>query len=317
MRKKHIDAAGILSLNLGSLDLYVRAIDAGSFSSVAMLLNMAPSSVSRQINQLEAKLGGVALLNRTPKGLVPTEAGGQLYEIAKSLMRSWEGFQDELSESRQEMRGTIRIGGPSTVSDSILPGMLTEFLQRYPEVAVEMRVANDYPDVTREKLDLLIYFGPRPGDNMVARKLCEGHAGLFASVAYLATHGEPQTMADLLDHDFLMYAHNGVPQPTLAYEHAGRQERITLKGRFIADSSNMLLQMIARGAGIGLSIGWNAAPLVRQGVIREILTQYTGIRPPFVADSSVYAIFPDHKSMTTRVRVFLDELIDYLQKNVE
>jgi DNA-binding transcriptional LysR family regulator len=317
MRKKHIDTAGILSLNLGSLDLYVRAIDAGSFSAVAMLLNMAPSSVSRQINQLELKLGGVALLNRTPKGLVPTEAGWQLYEIAKSLRQSWEGFQDELSESRHELRGTIRIGCPSTVGDSILPGMLTEFLARYPEVSVDMRVGNDYPDAMREKLDLVIYFGPRPGDNMVARKLCEGHAGLFASVDYLARHGEPQTMADLLEHNFLMYAHNGVPQPTLAYEYEGRQERITLKGHFIVDSSNTLLQMIASGAGIGLSIGWNTAPLVRQGVIREILTQYSDIRPPFVADSSVYAIFPDHRSMTTRVRVFLDELIDYLQNHRE
>lgn len=316
MRKRQIDTAGILSLNLGSLDLYVRAIDAGSFSAVAILLNMAPSSVSRQINQLEARLGGIPLLNRTPKGLVPTDAGWQLYEIAKTLMKSWEGFQEDLSESQRDLKGTIRIGCPATVGDSILPDMLSGFLERHPEILVDMRMANAYPDIVKEKLDLLIYLGPRPGENVVARKLCEGHVGLFASLEYLERHGEPQTMADLLDRNFLMYAHDGVPQPTLAYKDQGRQEKITLQGNFITNSSNTLLQMIARGVGIGMSVAWNAAPLVKQGVIKEILTQYADVRPPFVADSSVYAIFPDRRSMPSRVRIFLDELIQHLEKHV-
>ena len=135
----------LLSFNL--LDLYVRVIQAGSFSAVASQRNVAVSSVSRQIRKLEEIVSTTLLLKHGSNKLVPTEAGWYLYNKAQLILETWQDVQDGMQESLSKPKGNIRVGCSTPVGETLLVKLLPAFLKSNPEIHIELYMKDTYVDV--------------------------------------------------------------------------------------------------------------------------------------------------------------------------
>ncbi|MEM6733811.1 MAG: LysR family transcriptional regulator, partial [Myxococcota bacterium] len=183
-------------IELGDVATFVRVVEAGSFTGAARRLQAPKSSVSRRVRRLEAALD-VQLLHRTTRSLALTEAGRSYFARVSSALETLNDAALVAAETREVPRGTVRISAPLDVGAEVLPGLVTRFLDRYPEMRIEVRLSPDKESVQGGGFDLAIR-GGRPDDtNLACSKLQTTLFKLFAAPSYVAGAGEPHSVTEL------------------------------------------------------------------------------------------------------------------------
>src|ERR1700733_8134158 len=180
---------------LAALDIYVRVVDAGSFSEVARRHQIGQPAVSKAVAQLEQWLG-VGLLLRSTRSVVPTEAGRVFYERAKRAI-------EEADEAVMAARGSANsLSGKLRVSTSVCFGRLhviphlSVFLAEHPGLDLELVLDDRFVDLVNEGVDVALRTGAMPNSNMTARRIAEGRSLVVATPAYLQRHGTPKSPDD-------------------------------------------------------------------------------------------------------------------------
>ncbi|CAN0481285.1 unnamed protein product, partial [Discosporangium mesarthrocarpum] len=138
--------------------LFNKVAETGSFSAAGRAIGLAPSSVSRQISALEDQLG-TRLFNRTTRKLHLTEAGEIYRGHTERIISDIEEANSAVTELQDEPRGTLRINIPVVFGRRYIATTLPEFLDRYPELSVELQVTDHYVDLIEEGADLAIRVG--------------------------------------------------------------------------------------------------------------------------------------------------------------
>jgi DNA-binding transcriptional LysR family regulator len=195
--------ANNLDLNtLDDLAVFLAIADAGGFRSAAKRLNLAPSTVSEKIVQLERRLG-VSLLNRTTRSVRVTEAGSALAARLTPLFNEVRGALQDAASSQAEVRGLLKLNVTGAVMLDILPPLIDRFVRTHPNVRVEIVVEDRLVDITADGCDAGIRYGEHLAQDVIAVPIGPRiqRAALAASPAYLAERGMPQSPADLLNHD--------------------------------------------------------------------------------------------------------------------
>lgn len=306
-----MDASQLAALNPSTLDLYIRVVKAGSFSALAAHMNVATSSVSRQIVQLEQALGGQMLLSRTSRGLTPTPAGWYVYHAATLWLDTLTEFQRGMDEFQNEPKGLLRLGCASPVGETVLP-LLPGFMRQYSDIRIDLRMADNYLDVVAEKLDLFITLGQPPSGSLIARRLCRGQVGLYAATDYLMRHGTPGDHLALSEHNCLVMQRGGVLENEWLLTEQGHETSVSVHGSFVCNTTSALVRMIADGVGIGMVMEFVIAPFLASGQVQQILTQYEGVSLPHLANQEVYAVYPDKRILQLKARLLIDHLVAQL-----
>src|SRR5690606_5663439 len=207
-----------MAVTADDLILFAQVIDAGSFSRAAERAGLPKSTVSRRISALEAALGE-RLLTRTTRQLKITEFGEGILDHAQRLLEELEGARALAQHRQATPQGVLRASlPPDFFLDLDLLPFLIEFAERYPAVELELDLSPRRVDLIAERFDLAIRIAARlPDDStLVARRLAVIEHGLYASCAYLARAGVPQTPDDLLQHTGLrLITSSGEAQPWL------------------------------------------------------------------------------------------------------
>jgi len=192
------------TIDLNRVRLFTRVVDAGSFTAAARAAGLPKSSISRAVAALERDLG-VRLIQRTTRRVQVTEAGRTYYE---SVSRALSGI-DEATEAVADLtdipRGTVRLTAPADMGDRLLAPALTRFASRYPEVHLEVSLAQRVVDLVHEGFDLAVRIGKLTDSRLVARPLGPVRAGVFASPRYLKRRGRPRSVAELASHECLLF----------------------------------------------------------------------------------------------------------------
>ena len=293
-----------MDLDPNDLLLFARVADAGSFSRAAERAGLPKSTVSRRVAALEAQLGERLLL-RTTRKLAVTDFGHSVLEHARHVSDEV-AAAGELAQTRTATpSGRLRVSMPGDLASLVLSTVLASFLERYPEVSIELDLTPRRVDLIGENFDVALRMGELANDaSLAARKLATWTAGLFAAPAYLARRGTPSEPEALLEHDALrLLTRTGEPGPWLL--RAGdTQWEGTPPGRATANSPELLLRLARSGVGIaGLKHAF-ADPYVRSGELVAVLPDWT--LPPMDA----WAVFPGHRLMPARTRVFIDLLVE-------
>lgn len=295
---------------LDRLRIFVACAEHGSMSAAGRHLDMAPSSVSRQLGQLETELGA-KLLERSTRALRLTAAGETFYHQAKQLLRDWQAACAAVREPDREPAGRLRISALESFGRLYVCPMLPAFLDRYPQLQVEIELDNQVADLYRHRVDVAVRIG-RPADSrLIARPLVDNEMLLCAAPAYLQAHPAPRTPEDLRHHACLTI--NRHRQTQCWYFRRGAELRkIYVQGPLCSSGGTPLLLAALQGAGIVLLPRWMAGEPLRRGALQGLLPDWT---PQLYTEGSggVYAVYLQGAHGHERIRAWVQFFIDYWQ----
>jgi len=291
--------------DLADLRAFARIADLGSLSAAARALGMPKSSASRSLARLEAA-AGAALIERSTRHLRLTDAGRLLQRHARRILDDVGEAENALTGLIGVPRGTLRVSVGFTFAVGPLAPMLPEFLTRYPEMRVALSIDNRNIDLLAEEFDVAIRIGPLRDSDLIARRLTTVALWTCASPAYLTARGTPATVDDLRLHELIARVDR---KATWRFRAPGGvlHEIEVVPGTVIPEPA-VLRTVLVGGAGIGRLPNFYAADAIADGTLIRLLPEYQD-------DSvDVHALYPSHRSLSAKVRVFIDALAEQLNQ---
>jgi DNA-binding transcriptional LysR family regulator len=291
---------------LASITAFVRVTENGGFSAAARSLNVSTSTISDQVQALENALG-VRLLNRTTRRISLTEIGRDYYERCSQILQELAEADEAAGALQVAPRGRLRVychQGLSRFIAQIVP----RFLGDYPEVSLDLRTGDTMIDLVQEGFDLAIMPISPPDSTVIKRTLAKWRYVLCCAPAYLKTHSEPHSPADLAGHNCLLYAYSvfGLEFPFI--DAAGNPVAASVSGNLLTTSIAVMRATALAGLGVWLSPPYIVSDLLASGELVPLLTEYG--RP----EMEIVALYPHRRQLSAKVRLFLDRLIDRFTK---
>lgn len=283
-------------MDLDDIAVFVKVVQAGSFSKAARLLGMPNTTVSAKVARLEKRLG-VTLIQRTTRKLHITPAGQAYFARCMRGLAEIETAEAEISSKTTEPRGVLRITVPGDVAHSVLPPIIARYVRMYPQVKVETIVANRVVDLVGEGVDLAIRATELKDSTLVARRFMSVDWAFWATRAYLSARGAPKTPADLAKHDAVIFSR----LPTLLRLTDSRQKIETpLTGRIIADDLETVRAFVLQGDGIGALPEFLAREYAAEGALVRVLPKWTWTA------GALSFVYPSQPFVPANVRAFID-----------
>lgn len=287
--------------------LFAKAVDTGGFSAAARDLGLTPSAVSRQIGNLEDRLGA-RLLNRSTRRVSLTEVGKEFHERCREIARSVEDAEALVASRLDHPQGTLRISATSAFAKAQLLPILPLFLAENPDLKLSIELTDREIDLIGEQIDVAIRFTEQISDtSMVARKLASNQRIFCAAPDYIKRHGQPKKPEDLADHNCLRLSTvEKFNNWQMNDGHSNVARRIT--GNFETNSSDALFHAALDGLGIAKLSTYLANDAIEDGRLVRVL-------PDYAEDASdVLAIYPNRRNLSPNVRAFVDFLAEQFGK---
>lgn len=295
-------------MDLNLVTAFVRVVEQQSFTSAAKALGLPKSSVSRRVTELEEELG-VQLLHRTTRKLALTEAGRAYYEQAEKALSELQAAAESATGMDTEARGIVRVTAPVDIGVMGLADVVAEFVRAYPEIHVELSLSSKVVDLVGEGFDIGIRAGRSRDVSLVARRVGNAALGLYASPAYLKVHGRPRSLADLADHDCVLFrGKHGKALWRLDGPH-GEPASVEVRGPINVDEMLFVRQAIGAGLGIGLLPTIVIATCARASLLEPV----ERVLPDFsMSGADVTVVTPSGPKRPRRVTILRDFLVDRL-----
>jgi len=292
-------------LDWDKIRLFYEVAEAGNFTRAGHKLGVNQSSVSRQISALEQELK-VPLFHRHARGLILTEHGEVLFKAAQDMRLRFEGIRHQLTETSERPTGELKVSATVGIGGIWLAQRLTEFLDLYPEVRIQLILTNDELDLSMREADIAIRLRRPAQPDLIQRRLFTIHYHAYAARSYIERFGEPERVEDLDQHRILCL---GGDQPSFIRDlHYlatwGRNPKDPRPSRLVVNDSLALRRGIETGAGVGMAPDYAMSnnPHVKQ-VLRDV--------PMPTLDS--YLVYPEEARSVARLQVFRDFLVTKAQ----
>ena len=295
---------------LAAITLFNKVVETGSFSEAGRQSNLAPSSVSRRIVDLEGWVGAV-MFHRTTRRLNLTEAGRLFHERTHAILLDLEEARVVAAGLEDKPSGLVRITVPASLEQHMVVATAL-FQSRWPDVSFGLTSTDRNVDLVAEGFDIAIRAGQLEDSTLRARKIAEVTRRLCASPHYLATAPPLTHPRDIEDHSCLALRRN--PGYNI-WRFKNRDEVVDVRayGKFTANSGNMLVTAARLGRGLMLSPDWILGPSIARGELVELLPAH----PPYPASSPLYVVHPYRRFVPPKVKVFIDFLVEHFGKNYD
>jgi DNA-binding transcriptional LysR family regulator len=280
-------------MDLDAIAVFVKVVQAGSFSQAAKLLGMPNSTVSAKVSLLEKQLG-VTLLQRTTRKLRVTQAGEVYFKRCIQALEELQAAENEVASAQREPQGLLKLTAPVELGHGLLPALVDGFLQKYPKMRVELLITNRVLDLVAEGIDLAIRAGSLKDSRLIAKRFTLGEFTLWASFSYLKKHAAPSDPTALTQHDCIRFSRfrDSAWKLTNGKETAA----VTVAGRVLADDFETIKSMACLGVGVGLIPSFLCA---KQKELVRILPQWHG-------DTVWFSfVYPAQRFISPAVRAFI------------
>jgi DNA-binding transcriptional LysR family regulator len=282
--------------------LFARVVEDGSFSRAGERLGLPKSTVSRRLAALETQLGERLLL-RTTRKLAITDFGHAVLEHARQVADEVDAASALAQHRQVKPSGRLRVSMPQDFATLVLGRVLADFVERYPEISLELDLSPRRVDLVGENFDLALRMGELGDDSsLAARRIATFSNGLYAAPGYLQRRGLPPEPEALMEHDSLqILTRTGEPLPWVLTRGEQRWEGVP-PVRMRANSPELLMRLARAGAGIAAVHDHFAEPYVQSGELMPLLVDW------YLPGNTAWAVFPGRRLMPARTRVFLDAL---------
>ncbi|TCV95124.1 LysR family transcriptional regulator [Biostraticola tofi] len=286
------------------IEVFTRVAESGSFSRAAQELELSQPSTSRIVTGLEARLG-VKLLLRTTRNVALTEAGALFLEKARQATADIEDAEDAV-RGIDSLRGTIRLAVPIVYGTRAIIPALPRFLERYPELRVEITMRDERQNLVSAGVDMAIRMGTLEDSTFGARKIASVERLLVAAPSYLAKRGTPRTPEELTDHDTILHELGSPGKSTLVLLKEGTAQKVTLRGKLKIDAAPGVLAAALAGLGIANVTTIMSEQELREGKLVRLMSEYE------LEPLKAFAVFPSGPRPSTKVQALVTHLISAL-----
>jgi len=288
---------------LEAMRTLVAVVDSGGISAAAERLDVAKSAVSRRIAELEEHLGA-QLLRRTTRTVQLTDTGRSFYERCLGILADVEEAESAVRQEHGALRGRLRVAMPLSFGVLHLAPAVIAFLERHPDVELDLDLNDRQVDVLQEGFDVAVRIADLADSSLIARRLTTVRLLPCASPGYLQRHGAPRTPEDLAGHRCLVYS-NAPDGAAWQYRTpAGEPRQVRVGVRLQANNGDLARQLALAGEGIALAPTFIVYRELARGELVPLLQEWRW--PQFNA----YALYPPTRHLSRRVRAFVDFLAE-------
>ena len=283
---------------IDSMGVFAKVVAKQSFSGAARELHLSQAAVSKHVRALEDWLGA-RLLDRTTRRLNVTEIGTLVYERCERILGEIDEVQQSTSALQTVPRGVLHLSAPTSFAITQLGPALADYLSRYPEVVVDVRLDDRFVDLVEEGFDLALRVGTLEDSSLIARRLAPVRFALCAAPGYVRQYGAPRQPDDLSNHRCLLM--RAIPGE---WRFVGPEGEVALRvsGRFRSNSGSMLYAAMLGGAGIGLAPTFVVGKDLAEGRLVSLMPSYQPV------ETELSAIYPPGKAPSAKVRSLIDFL---------
>ena len=295
---------------LGAITLFNKVVETGSFSEAGRQSNLAPSSVSRRIVDLES-LVGASLFHRTTRKLSLTDVGRFFHDRTKDILLDLEETRTLSAALQDKPVGHVRISMPASLEQHIVVAC-SLFQEQWPDVSFNLTSTDRMVDLISEGFDIAIRTGELADSTLRARKIAEVKRYLCASPQYIAKMPALSHPKDIENHQCLTLGRN----PGNNIWRFGKNNKVidvNTSGKLDANSGNILLTAARHGAGIILAPAWILGPAMAKGDLVQLLPKYT----PYPTTSSLNTVHPYQRFIPPKVRMFIDFLTEHFSSDYD
>ncbi|MCR9546365.1 LysR family transcriptional regulator [Vibrio antiquarius] len=286
--------------------IFYHLIEQGSFSAAARHMSLTKSVVSKRIAKLEQELG-VQLLYRTTRTLTLTEAGRAFFTHAKAVYQAVATAEESIVGLGKNLSGNIKVSVPTISGELILPQVINEFNQKYPDINIDMDLDNRFVDIVNERFDLAIRTGVLPDSSLIARKLVDANWIICASPQYLAKHGIPKQPQALDKHNCLVYSYQENGACEWSFKEGDEVYQITVDGNLCTNNSSVLRNVALLGQGIIYVPRVLVYEDLKQGRLIQLFKDETA------KCLGIYAVYPYTRQQPEKIKIFIDHLYTSFQ----
>ena len=290
-----------MALDWDKLRVFHAAAEAGSFTHAAETLRLSQSAISRQVSALEHDVG-VPLFHRHARGLVLTEQGEILFRTAHDVLMKLETVKNRLTETKDRPSGPLRVTTTVGLGAGWLTERVPEFLELYPDIQLQLILANEELDLTMRHADCAIRMRQPQQPDLIQRRIFTVHVHIVAAASYIEKHGKPASLADLDNHRIVSF---GEPVPSQIsdvnwLETAGRSDGSKRSAVLLINDILSMKRAVQRGAGIAILPDYLVD---KDSGLVQILPETE------VPSFDTYFCYPDAMKNQVKLQVFRDFLI--------
>ena len=285
--------------NMGT---FIRVVEAGSISGAADRLGVAKSAVSRRLKELEEHLG-VELFHRTTRQMNLTDTGRAFYHQAVRILDDVLEAEHATSQAHGTLKGSLKIALPSSFGLMHIGPAINEFLKEHPQVEFDLDFNDREVDLIQEGFDLAIRIANLPDSSLIARRFAPVKTVMCASPDYLEQMGIPRSPDELIEHQCLVYSLLRDYEYWHLSDIRGNEIRTRIRPYLKASTGEFIRDAAVAGLGIVLIPTFIAYKEIERGTLVPVLKDY---KPPQI---NAYAIYPQTRHLSQRVRTFVDLLV--------
>jgi len=285
---------------LGGVSTLVAVVESGSFVRAAEALGVTQSAVSRAVSRLETRLG-IRLLHRTTRSVKLTAEGQRFYEEIAPMLSGIRDAVTSATGAAAVVSGRLRVNIDPFVSRLLLAPQIGSFLNRYPELSLELITRDSLGDLIGEGFDVAVRFGDPPTSSLVVRKVLETRILTVAAPSYIERHGRPTKPSELSRHHCIQFRNPATGQPFEWEFHRGRKiVPVKTSGRLLLTDVGTMLGACIAGAGIAQVMALGIQDLLDGGQLVELFPDWPNEKFP------LFALYPSRTLPPAKLRAFLD-----------
>ena len=284
-----------------ALRAFVMAVESGSLTRAADVLQVATSAVSRRIKDLEAHLG-TQLLQRTTRQMRLTAAGERFHRRAVELLQALEEAEAEAGDQSRALAGPLRIAAPLSFGRRHLSARLIAFAEANPGLSLDVDFSDRMVDLVAEGYDLAVRIGRLPDSSLIARKLCDVRLVVVASPGFWDRHGRPNKPEDLIGLPTLCYSGTERSEIWSYTGPDGRETTMEMQVAMRATNGGFLTEAAIRGMGVAILPSFIVNEAIESGNLDPVLNS---VEWPV---RTIHVVYPQTRHLPARVRALIDDL---------
>lgn len=288
---------------------FVEVVRQHSLSGAARSLGLPKSTVSRRLLRLEEELQN-KLLHRTARKITLTPAGRGFYASVVGPVDALDAAVAALEQSSQEPRGSIRVTAPPDIGRMVLAPMFVAFLERYPEIALDVVFTTRFVELVEEGVDVAVRAGKTGQGDLIARKVCDSELQFAASPKTAERLAASSDVRSLADQPFVLYRAPSRRQTVKLERGAGKRGKpveLEIAGRISVDDYAAMAELVAAGDAIGHMPALHVRDGIESGRLVRVFEEWSS------RASHIYVVYAA-RQQPERVRLLTEFLIDAFAK---
>lgn len=288
--------------DFGELSAFMAVAEHRNFTRAAKQLGISTSTLSQTIRNMEERLG-VRLLNRTTRSVVPTVAGDTLLARMRPVVDEYEAAFESLNTFRDKPAGLLRLTVAPPVAQFVLPVILAKFLQRYPDIRVEVLSDGANVDIVAQQFDAGIRLSDRVDRDMIAVPVTDRwRLAVVGAPSYFSRRGEPQTPEDLLEHNCIRIRLPSGAMLPWRFQRDDKPLQLAVSGSLIVNVETLMESAILNGIGLAQVPCAQFEREIGDGRLVSVLERWQPVIPPF----SLY--YPSRRQIPAALKALVDFL---------